>query len=356
MRRLVRRLLALALAASFGLSALTTARIALSPDLAPLREATAAEITATTDRMLATEATPARIETLILTRLAESPRNWPALTAIRALADERGIPLAPDTQAAYDAALATDEGLMKQAGDCARCIWDISQCSLSKVLICRAPVDLTFVGDIAGVSRAASNYVTGAEIDQIDLGLSVVGLAATAAILVSGGTSATVKAGAGAAKVARGLNRLSDGVTEMVRVAVMDGVRWDALPAARSADDLYAALRWDAFAPLAATLADMDRIRAATSTTDTLHLLPLIDSAGDARRLGNAAEALGPKLVGRAEVLGKAKLLRATTRITGTAWALVGGIAGLFLSAALLLIHSFQHWALRRLRRSLQDD
>ena len=135
-------------------------------------------------------------------------------------------------------------------------------------------------------------------------------------------------------------------------VAVMDGVKWDALPAARSADDLYAALRWDAFAPLAATLADMDRIRAATSTTDTLHLLPLIDSAGDARRLGNAAEALGPKLVGRAEVLGKAKLLRATTRITGTAWALVGGLAGLFLSAAMLFIHSFQHYRVMEFQKN----
>lgn len=356
MRRLVRRLLALALAASFGLSILTTARIALSPDLAPLREATAAEIIATTDRMLASEATPARLETLILTRLSESPRNWPALEAIKSLADERAIPLAPDTLATYQSALDEDAGLMKQAGDCARCIWDIAQCSLSKVLICRAPVDLTFVGDIAGVSRAASNYVTGAEIDRVDLGLSVVGLAATTAILVSGGTSATVKAGAGAAKVAHGMGRLSDGVTDMIRLAVKDGVKWDAIPAVRSTDDLYAALRWEAFAPLATTLTDMDRIRAATSATDTLHLLPLIDSATDARRIGNAAEALGPKLVGRAELLGKAKLLRATTRITGTAWALVGGLAGLLLSAALLLIHSFQHWALRRLRRAVAED
>lgn len=355
MKRLVRRLLALVLAASVALTVMTAARIALSPDLAPWREATAAEISAATDRMLATEATPARLESLILTRLSETPRNWSALAAIKALADERAIPLAPDTQAAYDAAWATDEGLMKQAGDCARCIWDITQCSLSKVLICRAPVDLTFVGDIAGVGRAAANYMSGAEIDDIDLGLSLAGLAATATILVSGGTSATVKAGAGAAKVAHGLGRLSDSVTGMVRVAVKDGVKWDALPAARSTDDIYNALRWEAFAPLTETLTGMDHIRAATSTTDTLHLLPLIDTATDARRLGNAAEALGPKLVGRAEVLGKAKLLRATLRATGIAWALVGGIVGMVLSGAMLLIHSFQTWALRRLRRAAAD-
>ena len=46
MKRLVRRLLALVLAASVALTVLTAARIALSPDLAPWREATAAEITA----------------------------------------------------------------------------------------------------------------------------------------------------------------------------------------------------------------------------------------------------------------------------------------------------------------------
>ncbi|MBC2836363.1 hypothetical protein [Paragemmobacter straminiformis] len=352
MRRLVRRLLALVLAASVALSLLTTARIALSPELSPWREATAAEIVAATDRMLLLGATPARIETLILARLSETPRNWPALAAIRALADERGIPLAPDTQAAYDAALATDESLMKQAGDCARCIWDITQCSLSKVLICRAPVDLTFVGDLAGVGRAAANYMAGADIDDIDLGLSLAGLAATATILVSGGTSATLKAGAGAAKVARGMGRLSDGVTGMVRTAVKSGVKWDALPSARSADDLYNALRWEAFAPLADTLGGIERIRAATGTTDALHLLPLVDSATDARRLGNAAEALGPRMVGRAEVLGKARIMRATLRATGAAWALVGGIIGMALSGAMLLIHALQSWAFRRLRRA----
>ena len=353
MKRLVRRLLALALAGSVCLTLLATARIALDPALSPLREATANEIVAATDRMLVDKATPARIEELVLTRLSETPRNWAALAAIRALADERGIPLAPDTAAAYDAALSEDSGVMKQAGDCARCIWDITQCSLNTVLICRAPVDLTFVGDLAGISRAAAAYATGADIDDIDLGLSIAGLAATATILVSGGTSVAVKAGAGAAKVARGLGRLSDGVQDMARTAVRSGVTWSALPAARSADDLYAALRWDAFAPLADTLTGMDRIRAATGTTNMLHILPMIDTATDARRIANAAEALGPKLVGRAEVLGKARLLRATSRITGTAWALGSGIVGLLLSAAMLLVHSFQHWALRRLRRAV---
>lgn len=353
MRRLVRRLLALALAGSLALTLLTTARIALDPALGPWREATAAEIVAATDRMLATEATPARIEDLVLTRLAESPRNWASLTAIRALAEERGIPLAHDTAAAYDAAYATDDGVIKQAGDCAKCIWDITQCSLSTVLICRAPVDLTFVGDLAGVARAGTAYVSGSEIDEIDLGLSVAGLAATAAILVSGGTSVAVKAGAGAAKVARGLGRLSDGVTDMARTAVRTGVKWDALPAVRSTDDLANALRWDAFAPLADTLTGVDRIRAATGTTEVLHLLPLIETATDARRIGNAAEALGPKLVGRAEVLGKARLVRATSRITGTAWALGSGIVGMLLSGAMLLVHLVQHWALARLRRAV---
>lgn len=355
MRRLVRRLLALALAASLALTLLATARIALDPALSPWREATAAEIVAATDRMLATGATPARIEELVLTRLAETPRNWASLAAIRALGEERGIPLAVDTAAAYDAAYATDDGVIKQAGDCAKCIWDITQCSLNTVLICRAPVDLTFVGDLAGVARAGTAYVSGSDIDEIDLGLSVAGLAATATILVTGGGSVAVKAGAGAAKVARGLGRLSDGMTDMARTAVKTGVKWDALPAVRSADDLANALRWEAFAPLADTLTGVDRIRAATGTTEVLHLLPLIETATDARRIGNAAEALGPKLVGRAEVLGKARLIRATSRITATAWALGSGIVGMLLSGAMLLGHMFQTWTLGRLRRAVAD-
>lgn len=96
----------------------------------------------------------------------------------------------------------------------------------------------------------------------------------------------------------------------------------------------------------------MDSLRASTDISTALHLLPLVDDAADADKLARAAKSLGPKLVGRAEVLGKARLFRATLRITQTLWFLASGFVGLALSLAGLLGGMVHQRALRRLRRA----
>src|SRR3989338_2368349 len=217
---------------------------------------------------------------------------------------------------------ADDFSLLSQASACALCAYDPAQCSLSQGMMCQAPVALTPAGDIAGVTRAGVAYVSGDPIDQIDLALSVVGLGATAAVLASGGTSVVVKAGASLATPAR------------------------------SVDDIPAAIRADAFAPLTATLSDLERLRAATDATTALHLLPLVDDAKDARSLATAAEALGPRLIGRAEVLGKARLFRTTLRVSETAWMLISGLSGMLMSIAALMGSALQSYLFRRLRRT----
>jgi hypothetical protein len=161
-----------------------------------------------------------------------------------------------------------------------------------------------------------------------------------------------VKAGAGLAKLARKMGRVSPRLAEMALRAAGEGVNWAALPAARSLDDIAAALRRDAFLPLTATLTDLDRVRTATDATTALHLLPLVDDAKDARSLAIAAEALGPRLIGRAEVLGKARLFRTTLRVSETAWALVSGLSGLMLSLASLFGSALQTRLFRALRRT----
>ncbi len=313
----------------------------------PIIDRTTDEIVAATDQMMAREATPERLTALINTRLAETPRNWVALQALAALAAERAVAL-PDSYApAYDA----DHSLTATASDCAGCAYDPATCTLSNVLICQAPVALTPIGDIAGLTRAGVAYSTGAEVDQIDLTLSLIGLGATAAIVASGGTSGAVKAGASTVKLARRMGLASPRLTAMAMDAARRGVDWAALPAARSTDDLARLIRADAIAPLTATLTDLNRLRASTSATDALHLLPLIDTAADARRLARAGEALGPRLVARAEVLGKARLLRATTRLSNVALTLTASLAALLASLAALIGGMIQSTLLRSLRR-----
>lgn len=351
LRALARLTLLLVLAASVAGTGFTLSRIASDPLLAPFRFAAADEIRAATDRMLAESATPERMTELLTARLAESPRNWLALDALTDLVAERAIPLPEGLPEEIAAAREADYSYLAQAASCAACAYDPAQCSLSQVMICQAPIALTPIGDIAGVARAGAAYASGEKVDQIDLALSLVGLGATAAVLASGGGSTVVKAGAGLAKVARKMGRLSPRLVEMAVDSLRLGVDWGRLPGARSLDDLRAVVRADAFAPLTSTLTDLERLRGATDATTALHLLPLVDDAGDARRLALSAEALGPKIVGRAEVLGKARLFRATLRVTETVWGLFSALAGLALSIAGLAGHAVQSALLRGLRR-----
>ena len=350
MKRAARAGLTLCLLASLAMTLWTGILIAQNPLAAPVMARGQAAITAATDRMMAANATPDRIAALLTGRLAQDPRNWIAIGALEDVAAERGIVLSPDLTAARDAAWNADTGVLTLAGDCAACAYDPAECTLSNVMLCQVPVALTPVGDMAGLARAGSAYATGGDIDEIDLGLSIAGLGATALVLATGGSSALVKAGASTAKLARRMGLLSPRLTALGTDAVRQGVDWAALPAARSSDDLVRLIRADAFAPVIAVASDLGRMQRATGTTHTLHLLAYIDDAADARRLARASEALGAKTVGRLEVLGKARLMRATLRWSDVAWQAMAGIVGLFASLAALLGGAVQGVGLRLLR------
>lgn len=351
MRAVARLVMFGLLIASLLATGLSVARLAADPGLKPFREAAAAEIVAASDRMLAREATPERLTALIETRLAETPRNWVALEALEALAEERGIPLPASLLQVLQVARNADSGLLAKLSDCAVCAYDASQCALDKVILCHGPVALTPIGDVFGISRAGIAYMDGSEVDQIDLALSIVGLGATAAILVSGGTSASLKTGAAVAKTARKMGRLSPRLVGMAEQAVREGIEWASLPAARSLADLNRAVRPQAFEAITKTLHDLSRLSDATDARTALHLLPLVDDATDARKLARSAEALQGRLVGRAEVLGKTRLFRATIRLSTTAISLLTSLAGLTLALAGLAGSVGQSLALRHLRQ-----
>lgn len=133
-----------------------------------------------------------------------------------------------------------------------------------------------------------------ARVDRLDLGLSVAGLSATALIVASGGTSSAIKGGTALVRLARGMKLLSPKLTARMTSAFTDGIRWSDFPAVRSTDDLTALLHMDVLAPAGAILADLGKTKDAVGITRTLHLLPLIDDAADARNLARLSEALGP--------------------------------------------------------------
>ncbi len=357
MRALARRLLTLALVASLVFTLWSGARLATDPALAIWRDAAASEIVAATESVLAEAATAEALAARIAVHLDADPRDWVVLDALTDLARERSIELPPDLVDRLQVLRAEDSGLLATAQSCAACVMDAGACTVSLLLLCRAPVDLTPVGDVAGIVRAGTAHLAGTEIDEIDLGLSIVGLGATALVLFSGGTSLSVKAGAGLAKVARGAGRLSDGLSGVIRVAVRDGVDWARLPAVRNADELAAAIRTDAFAPLFSTATDLTRLQGVTGTARALHLLPLVDGPVTARRLANGAEAVGPsRLIAGVDLAGPARMLRATVRFSDVAVQFIGGLCAFLLLMAQAVVGVVKSTALRMARRRLRED
>lgn len=353
LRKLTRWALTLALLVSGFLALKAGMEIWANPSLRPLRDATTAEIVASVERQLALSATPEALSGRIEARLAEGPRNWVVLDSLLDLARTRSIAL-PEALL-QDVALAREADFSPAAlaGACGRCMVDIGQCSLTTAMVCKVPLLLTPLEDIRGITQAGVDYATGQEIDQIDLGLSIVGLSATGLALASGGTTLPVKAGAATAKLARGMHLMSPRLLDMAAASLKTGVDWAGLPAVRSADDLSRLARADALAPLSSTLGDLGKLTETLGPAETLHLLPLVDDAADAGRLSRVGSALGGRTVAVAEVLGKSRLFRATVRMTDVAFQLLAGVAAFGAAIASAIASALGNGTLRYSREFL---
>lgn len=310
----------------------------------PFRAAAGAELRAALDRDLARQASPERLASLIETHLAADPRNWVALQSLRDLAAARGIALPMGLVEAYDQASAEDAGWVAQAGTCAACAWDMASCPLNGVLLCQVAVQLTPVGDVAGLTRGGLDWYAGREIDRFDVVLSATGLAATAAVLVTGGGSAGVKAGAAALRLARGMGRLSAPFTRLVTEVSARAIDFAALHRL----DFAKAIDLRALDPLLRIAGHADEIRSATDLPSLLHLLPLIDDAQDASKLALVTKVMGKETVAAAEILGKTRLLRASLRWSDAALQALAGVFALLSGLAQAVAMTLTR-ALRRL-------
>lgn len=360
-RSLARVALTLMLAVSLAGSFWSARQLLRNPLLAAMVSRSADGIRAAADRAMAAEATQDRVADRLRALLLETPRNWVAIHAVSDVADERGIALPPDLIATRDADRVNDTGLLASARACAACALDAAACDLSATLICQAPMVLTPAGDLVGIGTEAWHAAWGGPVDRINLALSVVGLGGLLLALPTEGGAGLIGLGANAARLAHRMRLLTAPMGEMILRAARDGIDWAglrALPLRKmvaegiDVDSFRRLLHPQAFAPVVAVAEDFGRIEATLGPTATLHLLRYVNDAQDARRLADAAEALGPKTVGRLEVLGKSRFLRLTLRLSHIALGVVASLFGLILSAGTMLSHALHHAAFRALRRA----
>jgi hypothetical protein len=244
------------------------------------------------------------------------------------LAAERRIAIPDDLAARAAGVIAASEGVLATLGACGGCMADITACeSLALISACALPFELSPLGDLNALRRAGVAWFADEQVDELEVALASVGLAATAAVIASGGTSATVKLGATVVRLARRMGALQPGLLRAFRGAVVAG---------------------DDFVLLGRLAGDVGRVRAATSTAETLTLLRLADTPDDLARLARLAEAAGPDTRKAVAVLGPARALRLVDRVAGIVVMAIAALAALIAEAGLFLV-TLVRWVLRPL-------
>ncbi|SHI79165.1 hypothetical protein [Wenxinia saemankumensis] len=259
------------------------------------------------------------------------------------LAERFGVPVRADQAEAVGAMEAELTGPWATATACGACAVDIASCPrLDLLAICGVPVEISPVGDVNALRRAGVAAWRGEEVDRLDAGLAVAGLAATGAVLLSGGTSVTVKAGTGLLRTARRLGTLTPAFRASLGRLADIGLRTDRiLPYLLGRTALDEVADMGRVAALSAVAADIGRVADRTSLTDTALLLRHVDGPDDAARLARAAEAMGPETRAAFDVLGKARVFRALVRLSGLALLAAGMVYALALQVALWLAGRF---------------
>lgn len=241
------------------------------------------------------------------------------------LAAKYGVPLAPETWAAVDAALAPP-GLAERAYDCALCAADIRACgSLSEIAACALPFEMTPAGDVNALRRQAQAALAGEKVDEVETGLALVGVGATVAVLATGGTSYVVKAGATSLRLARRMGAITPAFGRVLAEAADLPVDWAAVLRAAPLSQITDTAR---LARLGRIAEDLGTLRANTSMAEALVLVRQVETAEDAARLARLSAATGAETRATLEVLGKARAFRALTRISDLALAAIGLVAG----------------------------
>lgn len=352
MRRFLRAFLAILPFAFTG--GMVVAFLTYSPFAMPLIDRSAAQIEAQITRAMAREVT---LE-WVLPRVQEAllARDLIRLELLQGLANEHGVDLPADVAAEVTAQIEAASGAVAQALACGACAADITQCAtLRQIGVCALPFEMTPAGDLNALRRAGLAYARGNTVDQWDVGLALVGLGATGAILATGGSSGTVKVGATLLRSARKIGSLTPAFARTLGDMLRIPVNWGRLPAyAAGRAALGDVMDVAKVARVQAVAADLGRVRRNTSTAEALVLMRFVDSPADAARLARASDAMGPRTRGALEVMGKSRVFRATLRLSNLALAAMMAIYVLILQIALFLAQQCGNFCLRRLRHTLQ--
>ncbi len=330
LRHWIIRALTLSTLLSFGAAIYT---LSLNPFAAPLVLRTASDARLALERALSRRVTPEWVEARMAEALAENDLD--RVQMVEQLAQEHGVDIAPDLTAQAQALRARSGGVRA----CGQCAVDVTTCqTAAQVAACNISFELTPIGDVNALRRNLIAGWRGKEVDTLEVGLAAVGLGATAAVLVTGGSSALLKSGATLVRVARRTGNLRPAFARTLASAADLNVKWSAVPGylarSRRLDEVVDPVR---LTRLTRIVEDLDAIVRNTSPGDAIYLLRHVDTADDAARLARVSAAMGDKTRRTTFALGKARTFRALVRLSDLVLALLGLAAAIFLQLLTLL-------------------
>ncbi|APX22205.1 MAG: hypothetical protein CML50_04260 [Rhodobacteraceae bacterium] len=269
--------------------------------------------------------------------------------ALLTLAERRDVSLPTELEAEAATLAGRNDDWLATGKSCALCAYEVAECrSLSQLAVCALPLEMTPAGDANALRRQVGVYASGGEVDRLEVGLALTGLAATAAVLMTAGSSATVKAGATAARLANRLGTLTPGLRTALRSAGDVPVRWDRLnDFALRRVPLEAVTDVGALQRLGGMAADAGRVAEHSSVADALVLVRYADTPSELARLARVTEATGEEARGLFALLGKSRVMRATLRLPRRVLALHAMLAG----AVAWLLSTLAGMALGRVAR-----
>ncbi|MDC7984614.1 hypothetical protein PQJ75_12820 [Rhodoplanes sp. TEM] len=215
--------------------------------------------------------------------------------------------------------------------------------------------DLFVFGDIRDAVREGGRLATGAEADELVLGLACVGLAVTAGTYVSLGVAAPARAGVSVVKAAWKTGRMGAGLAVWTARSLRGVVDLAAarravsgtalLQPTAAARGLKAAVKLEKAEPLVDLVRDAGKIQAKAGTRAALDGLKLADGPKDVARLAKVAEKNGGKTRAILKLGGRAALVLTTGAMTLFNWSVS---ALLSLIWALALVKSLTERTTRR--------
>ncbi|MBI1210049.1 MAG: hypothetical protein GC190_01180 [Alphaproteobacteria bacterium] len=216
--------------------------------------------------------------------------------------------------------------------------------------------DLTVIGDVRDIATEGGKWLTGQPYNELVIGLSMVGIAATGLTVATGGGGIVVKAGVSIMKAAKRAGKLTKEFGELLLRMTRDAVNMPALREALRTTDLtdlaktqrvltdYAkTVRGAEIFPVLSRIGDMNK---AVGPAETIRLMKFVKNGENLEDVALMTERFGTKTRGIIELTGKASLRAFKTALRAVefiakyviwffAW--IGGLAAMTLMRGIRL-------------------